>query len=52
MTPKQSQIALWTALFSWALAVLAFLFGATAEWAFQLLMFALLIVLSEWVYGN
>ena len=52
MTRKQSQIALWTALFSWALALAAFLFGASIEWIIPLFMFALLIALAEWVYSE
>jgi len=52
MDPKHSQIALWTALFSWALALVAFLFAASAEWTFSLFMFALLIALAEWVYSH
>ena len=46
------QIALWTALFSLALAVAAFLFGASAEWIFLLFTFAFLLALAEWVYNQ
>ena len=51
MTPKHSQIALWTALVSWGLAVMAFLFGASRGWIFHLFMFALLLALVEWFYS-
>jgi hypothetical protein len=52
MTPEQSLIALWTALVSCGLAFMAFLFGASTGWIFQLFIFALLIALAEWVYSQ
>jgi hypothetical protein len=52
MERQHSLIALCTALFSWALALVALLFGASPGWIFQLLMFALLIALAEWVYSR
>jgi hypothetical protein len=51
-TPKYSQIALWTALFSLALAVAVLLFGLSAESKSPLFMFALLLALAEWVYNQ
>jgi hypothetical protein len=52
MTPKYSEIALGTALFFWALALVAFLFGAPMEWIFHPFMFAWLIASAEWLYSN
>jgi formate-dependent nitrite reductase membrane component NrfD len=52
MAPKQPHLALWIALVSCVLALVAHLLGASTPWTFQLFMFAFIITVAEWVYGE
>jgi hypothetical protein len=47
--PESLSIALWIVGSSWALALVAYVFGASREWLLPLFMFGLLTGLAEWV---
>jgi predicted metal-binding membrane protein len=47
--PDSLSIALWIVGSCWALAILAYLFGASTEWILPLLMLGLLTGIAEWL---
>jgi ABC-type phosphate/phosphonate transport system permease subunit len=47
--PDTLAIALWITGSSWALALVACLFGASTEWLLPLFMFGLLTGVAEWI---
>jgi hypothetical protein len=47
--PESLAIGLWITGSCWALALVAWLLGASTEWLPQLFMFGLLTGLAEWI---
>jgi hypothetical protein len=47
--PDSLAISLWITGSCWALALVAWLLGASTEWLPQLFMFGLLTGLAEWI---
>jgi len=47
--PESLSIALWMVGSCWALAILAYVFGASTEWILPLFMLGLLTGIAEWV---
>jgi hypothetical protein len=47
--PDTLAIALWITGSSWALALVACLFGASTEWLLSLFMLGLLTGVAEWI---
>jgi hypothetical protein len=47
--PDSLAIALWIVGSCWALAIVAYAFGASTEWIFPLFMFGVFTGIAEWV---
>lgn len=47
--PDSLAIALWIVGSCWALAIVAYAFGASTEWIFPLFIFGTLTGIAEWV---
>jgi hypothetical protein len=47
--PESLAIALWIVGSSWALAIVAYAFGESAEWILPLFMLGALTGMAEWV---
>jgi predicted metal-binding membrane protein len=47
--PESSSIALWIVGSCWALAIVAYAFGASREWILPLFMLGLLTGIAEWI---
>jgi predicted metal-binding membrane protein len=46
--PESLEIAIWIVGSCWALAILAYLIGASMEWVLPIFIFGLLTGIAEW----